>query len=419
MSSTEVDIKKIMELAEKQREEVVSLRRHFHAHPELSWKEVETSKTIEKQLEELGFTHIKRGFKGTESGVTAEIEGSASEKGASGGNGNGDKAPLCVALRADIDALPIQEEISLPYASQNDGVMHACGHDLHTAILLGAAKLLSELRDSFTGKVRLLFQPAEEAGNDSGAPALIEGGALEEVDAVAGLHVWAQLPLGTFGTRGGPLMASADIWEISIQGQGGHGAMPHQAVDPTVAAGHLITMMQTVVSREIDPLESAVVSVGKIESGNAPNVIPDKALMTGNIRTTNRKTRSEMEGRVRRIVDGVSSALRCDTELTYTPIYPVTVNDEKLTDLYRETAARVLGKEHVIETPIAMGSEDFSYYGEKVPAVFGMLGMADAEAQTDRPHHSPHFKAHEDVLVSGAALLTSFALSFLAKGMPE
>ncbi len=392
---------KIMKLAGQLENDLVDLRQKLHSQPELSWQEIETSKMIEAELKKLGFENVRRGFKDTGSGVIGDLVG--------------EHPGPCVALRADIDALPIKEENDLPYASKNDGVMHACGHDAHTVILLGAARILSSMKDEIHGTIRLLFQPAEEAGMDSGAPALIAGGALDGVQAIGGLHVWAQMPVGFFGTRPGPLMASADVWELTIQGQGGHGAMPHMAVDPTVAVAQIISMLQTIVSREIDPLESAVVSVGKVESGNAPNVIPDKAVITGNVRTTSRETKAGMEERFRRIIDGVSSALRCKAELKYTPIYPVTINDENITSILKESAGQVVGSDKLIEVPIAMGSEDFSYYGEKVPAAFGMLGIGDPEKGTDKPHHSPHFKANDAVLSKGAALLAGFALNYQKK----
>ena len=391
----------ILSIASEIEKELIDLRRYLHAHPELSWKEVETSRSIEKLLREAGFENVRRGFNGTESGVIADLKGG--------------KPGPCVALRADIDALPIREENDLPYASTVDGVMHACGHDAHVAMLVGAAKILSRMKSSLAGTVRVIFQPAEEAGKDSGASAMIREGALEGVAAIAGLHVWALLPTGVFGVRKGAIMASADVWEMNIQGQGGHGAMPHNAVDPTVAVAHIISMLQTVVSRELDPLESAVVSVGKVESGNAPNVIPDKALITGNVRTTDRATRAGMEARIRRIVDGVSAALRCSTTLTYTHIYPVTVNDPDLTEILRATAGETLGTENLVEPPIAMGSEDFSYYGEKIPATFGMLGMGDPAKGTDRQHHSPHFNVNDDVLTRGASILAGFALKYLSE----
>ncbi len=391
---------KIVSTASEMQGELTELRQFIHAHPEMAWKEVETSKLIETKLRALGFQNIRRGFKGTGSGVVADLKGS--------------KSGPCIALRADIDALPIREENAVPYVSTLDGVMHACGHDAHAAILIGAATILSGMKESITGTVRVIFQPAEEAGNDSGAPAMIKEGALEGVDAIAGLHVWSQMPAGTFGIRKGPAMASADIWEVVIQGQGGHGAMPHTAIDPTVALAHIISVLQTVVSREIDPLESAVVSVGKVEAGNAPNVIPDKAVVTGNVRATNRKTRDGMEARMKRVIDGVSAALRCTSTLKYTQIYPVTVNDPAMTVMLGDVAGRMFGADKVIEMPIAMGSEDFSYYGEKIPATFGFLGMGDPQKGSDKPHHSPHFNSNDAVLANGAAMMAGMALEYLS-----
>ncbi|HOX31617.1 MAG TPA: M20 family metallopeptidase [Spirochaetales bacterium] len=380
-------------------EELTRIRRELHARPELGWKEVETSRLIEERLRAMGYERIRRGFKGTESGLVADLVG-------------GRPGPR-VALRADIDALPIQEETGLPYASQVPGVMHACGHDAHAAMLLGAARILRELREELPGEVRLVFQPAEESGYDSGAPAMIAEGALEGVAAIGGLHVWAPLATGKFGYRRGPYMASADLWEMRIRGRGGHGSMPHKAVDPTVAAAHIVSLLQTVVSREVDPLESAVVSVGKIEAGNAPNVIPETALLTGNVRSTSRATRDEVEASVRRIAAGASMALRCETEVRYTRIYPVTVNDPGLTDVMLRAAGGVLGPGSLVELPIIMGSEDFSNYGEKVPATFAMLGMADPAKGSDRQHHSPGFAVDDSVLGHGAAILAAFALEFL------
>lgn len=394
-----MNLERTIELSMKMEKDLIALRHDIHAHPELGWKEVGTSKKIESILKDLGCKNIRRGFGGTGSGVVADIVG-------------GLPGP-CVALRADIDALPIVEANDIPYVSTTEGVMHACGHDAHTAILIGAARILSEMKDSVPGCVRLIFQPAEETGIGSGAPKLIEEGALDGVSAIGGLHVMSEHPAGVLAIKKGPIMASADIWEIVVQGQGGHGAMPHKAIDPTIAASYIISMLQTVVSREINPLEPVVLSVGKIETGSAPNIIPDKALITGNVRTTDRFTRSEMESRIARIAGGVCSALRCESTLRYTQIYGVTVNDPALTEIMVNTASELLGKEKIREIPIAMGSEDFSYYGERVPAVFGMLGISDPAKGTDKPHHSPHFNAGDDQLAKGAALLAGFALNYL------
>jgi amidohydrolase len=397
-----MDLTRVRSRGAELREELTRIRRDIHARPELGWKELETSKLIERRLQELGFESIRRGFKGTASGVVADLRGG--------------KPGPCVALRADIDALPVEEATALPYASTIPGAMHACGHDAHTAMLLGAAQILSEMRGEIPGKVRLIFQPAEESGYDSGAPAMIAEGALDGVAAIGGLHIWSLLPAGKFGYRKGAVMASADLWEMTIQGKGGHGSMPHNAIDPTVAVAHIISMLQTVVSREIDPLESAVVSVGKIEAGNAPNVIPDKALVTGNVRTTSRKARDGIETIIRRIVGGVSTALRCETSVKYSRIYPVTVNDPGLTDLMVRAAGEIVGVGDLVEMPILMGSEDFSNYGEKIPAAFGILGMADAAKGSDQQHHSPTFAVNDDVLGLGASILAGFALTFLSEG---
>lgn len=400
-----MDIHSIREAAEKFGPEIVALRHEIHRRPELSWQEVQTSIRIETILRDLGFTNIKRGFKGTGSGVAADLVGKA----------DGPR----VALRADIDALPIREENDIPYRSEVDGVMHACGHDAHAAMLAGAAMVLASLKESLPGTVRLIFQPAEESGIDSGAPAMIKEGVLDGVDAIAGLHVWSQLPVGTCGFRQGPLMASSDKWELLIRGEGGHGAVPHRAVDPTIAAAHIITALQTIVSREIDPQESVVFSIGSLSSGRAPNVIPDTACMEGNFRTTSAEVRAGMEERIRRIASGVAAGLRCEAELTCIPLYPVTVNESETTALFRETAAQIMGAGAVREVPVSMGSEDFSFFGEKAPASFCFLGTADPAAGTDRPHHSPRFDAGDAALVDGAALLAGFAVNFLRKKSAE
>ncbi len=394
-----MDYNKVIQLANDISQDLTVIRQKIHENPELSWQEIETSKIIENEMKNLGMKNVRRGFKGTGSGVIADLEGSK-------------KGP-CIALRADIDALPINEQNNLPYKSKNEGVMHACGHDAHTAIMIGVARILSKIKDEIKGSIRFIFQPAEEAGMDSGAPVMIAEGALDNVDAIAGLHVWASEPAGKFGVKAGPCMASADCWEITIKGQGGHGAMPHLAIDPTVAAAQIISMLQTIVSREIDPLESTVVSVGKVESGNAMNVIPDKAVISGNVRTTKKETRDTMEDRFNRIVNGISSALNCKTAIDYNQIYPVTVNDPILTDILKQSASQVLGDDNLKNIEIAMGSEDFSYYGEKIPAVFGFLGIGDPDKGTDKAHHSPLFNANDSVLASGSAILSLFALNYL------
>ena len=397
-----MNMSSIIEKANALTEKITELRRMFHAHPELPWLEVETSLFVEQYLRKLGLENIRRGFDGTQSGVVADLKGG--------------KPGRCVALRADIDALPLEEENDVPYKSTHSGVMHACGHDAHTAVLLGVAEILSSMRDELCGTVRFLFQPAEEAGMHSGAPKMIEEGALDGVEAIGGLHVWALLESGKLGYRIGPVMASADIWDLKIQGKGGHGAMPHHAVDPTVTAATVISTLQTVVSREIDPQETVVLSIGKLEAGTAVNIIPDTARVAGNVRTTNPEIRARMQGIMKRVADGICAAMRCTADLVYTPIYPVTVNDPAMTQLMRSVAVEVFGEERVVELPVAMGSEDFSYYGEKIPAAYVFLGIADEAKGTGNQHHNPKFNVDDEPLPKGAALLAGFAARFTAGG---
>lgn len=389
-------LEEIVELAEELEEKVIKFRRDFHAHPELSWKEERTSKVIEQVLKELGFENVRRGFGGTESGVVGDIAGRK-------------EVPL-IALRADIDALPIEEEADVPWRSINKGVMHACGHDAHAAILLGVAHMLALLKDKLPCKVRLIFQPAEESGVRSGARQLIEEGALDGVEAIWGLHVWSSLPAGKIGYRSGPTMASADIWEVEIKGKGGHGSRPHEAIDPTIAAASIVLSLQTIISRELDPQETAVLSIGRLESGSAPNVIPEKALIQGNIRTTNSIVRDELPGSIERIAKGIGSALRCEVKTNFIPVYPVTVNDPDMVETLKKVASAMFGDQSLTEMPIVMGSEDFSFYQQKVPGVIFFLGMADSQKGTDAEHHNPTFKTNDEVLKKGVALLTALVM---------
>jgi len=386
----------ILELAERFEEKVINFRHDFHAHPELSWEEERTSKIIEQVLRELGFDGVRRGFGGTESGVVGDIAGKK-------------EFPI-VALRADIDALPIEEEADVPWKSTNKGVMHACGHDAHAAILLDVAHVLASLRDKLPCKVRLIFQPAEESGVRSGAQQLIEEGVLDGVEAIWGLHVWSPLPAGAIGYRSGPIMASSDIWEAEIKGKGGHSSRPHEAKDPTIAAANIIMSVQTIISRELDPLETAVLSIGRLESGSAPNIIPDKAFIQGSIRTTNSKVRDGLPEKIERIAKGIGSALRCEVETNYIHVYPVTVNDPNMIETLKEVASAMFGDKSLVEVPIAMGSEDFSFYQQKVPGVIFFLGIADPRKGTDAEHHNPMFKTNDEVLKKGVALLAALAM---------
>ncbi|MGB4302064.1 MAG: M20 family metallopeptidase, partial [Acetomicrobium sp.] len=315
-----------------------------------------------------------------------------------------------------IDALPIEEEADVPWKSTNKGVMHACGHDAHAAILLGVAHMLASLKDKLPCKVRLIFQPAEESGVRSGARQLIEEGALDGVEAIWGLHVWSSLPAGKIGYRSGPTMASADIWEVEIKGKGGHGSRPHEAIDPTIAAASIVLSVQTIISRELDPQETAVLSIGRLESGSAPNVIPEKALIQGNMRTTNSIVRDELPGRIERIAEGIGRALRCEVKMNFIPVYPVTVNDPDMVETLKKTASAMFGDQSLIEMPIVMGSEDFSFYQQKVPGAIFFLGMGDPQKGTDAEHHNPTFKTNDEVLKKGVALLTALVMESKGEG---
>lgn len=399
--NNEAIFEKIKVLSRDLHKKVIEHRRYFHSHPELSMEEFETSKTIASILEDLGYENVRIGTAGKPTGVVADL--------------NSDKPGKCIALRADMDALPIQEETGLPYASENDGVMHACGHDSHIAILLGVAELIMKTKDIFPWKVRLIFQPSEESGTTPGARAMVADGVLDGVDAITGLHVWMNVPSGKIGYRKGPLMASADKWEVRLQGKGGHGAVPQMAVDPTLAAGHLITMLQSIVSRETDPLESIVVSVGKMEAGNAFNIIPDSAYLLGTTRTFNPELRNELPDRMKRIAEHVAEATRCRADFNYHNNLPPTVNDAEFTEKGASAAIRIFGEEKVVEIPPTMGAEDFSFYLEKIPGSYFFLGIGDESKGITAPHHHPRFQVDEDVLSDGVALIAAVAANYLSE----
>ena len=342
------------------------------------------------------------GCGGKDVGVIATIKGKAAK-------------PM-IALRADIDALRMKEENEdLPYRSRNEGVMHACGHDAHTAILLITAKLLNELKGELPGSVRLIFQPAEEIG--SGAEAIIKAGGLEGVEAVAGLHVWSYFPSGTLGFRKGPFFAAVDEIEIKVKGKGGHGAAPQFAVDPVVMASNIVLALQTIVSREVDPLDSAVITVGKIEGGTAFNIIPEEALLVGTVRTFIPETREKVISRIEELSKGIAKAMRGDAEFVDNYSTPALINDPKFTEFAINLAKDLFGESCIIsEAERNMGGEDFALYLEKVPGTFFLLGTGNKDKGTDRPHHNPFFNVDDEVLPIGVELLANIAYEFLRGG---
>ncbi|AZJ21704.1 amidohydrolase [Bacillus wiedmannii bv. thuringiensis] len=372
-------------------EMLISIRRNLHEHPELSYEEFETTKTIKNWLEEKNITIINSSL---ETGVIAEISGNNS-------------GPI-IAIRADIDALPIQEETHLPYASKIPGKMHACGHDFHTAAIIGAAYLLKEKESSLSGTVRFIFQPAEESSN--GACKVIEAGHLHGVQAIFGMHNKPDLPVGTIGIKDGPLMAGVDRFEIKIHGVGTHAAVPDAGVDPIVASSQIVMALQTIVSRNISSSHNAVVSVTNIHSGNTWNVIPEKATLEGTVRTFQTETREKIPALMKRIIQGVSDALGVKTEFRFYAGPPAVHNDTSLTNLSSQIAEKM--NLNIISPTPSMAGEDFSFYQQEIPGSFVFMGTSG----THEWHH-PAFTVDEQALPISAeyfALLAEKALKQFA-----
>ena len=374
--------------AKKIEKEIIAWRRDFHMHPELKYEEERTSRIVEEHLREWGYS-IKR----VGTGIIADI-------------GEGEKT---IALRADMDALPIQEENDVPYKSRIPGKMHACGHDAHTAMLLGAAKIIAAHRDELNGRVRLIFQPAEEGGN--GAVKMIEGGALEGVNAIFGFHVWMDLPSGLIGIREGPFLAGSGIFSGKIIGKGGHGASPHETVDPIPITAEAILALQTVTSRNVPPIETGVVSVTSIHGGAAFNVIPEEVEFKGTFRFFKPEIGELIQSRMREILDGVTKAHRAKYEISIKELTPPTINSREMADFARNVAQKY-GLRYGDVAP-TMGAEDFSFYLQKVPGAFLALGIRNEEKGIVYPHHHPKFDVDEDVLYIGTAMEVALALEFL------
>lgn len=392
---------RIKALADSSADVLAQWRHDFHAHPELSFEEVETTARIKARLEEMGLSGMRVGTAGIPTGLVVDL--------------NPGKPGPCFALRADIDALPMKERGNPPYKSRNEGVMHACGHDSHITMVLGAARILKALENELPGRVRFIFQPSEESPHRSGAKAMIEEGALDGVDAISGLHVWGTIPAGVIGYHAGPFMAAADEWECTIHGKGGHGGVPHLAADPIVAAGSLIGALQTIVSREIDPLETVVVTCGHMEAGTTFNIIPDRAFLQGTVRTFNPDIRAGMPERMARICKGICEALGCRADFRFKNVLPATINDKAFTEEAAAVARKVLGEDRVIDIPPSMGAEDMSFYLQKVPGTFMFYGTKNEAKGIDRPQHHPEYDVDDGILPDGSALLATLAWDFLVK----
>jgi amidohydrolase len=378
---------------------LVQWRRDFHRFPELGFQERRTSTVIAEKLTAWGISHQTEI---AQTGIVATIVG---------------KKQGCnkvLAIRADMDALPIQEENIVSYRSQIDGLMHACGHDGHTAIALGTAKYLWDHRADFSGTVKIIFQPAEEG--PGGAKPMIAAGVLEnpQVDAMIGLHLWNNLPLGTVGVRSGALMAATEYFHCKIIGRGGHGALPHQTIDSILVGAQVVNTIHSIVSRNVSPLESAVISIGEFHAGSATNIIPDSAKISGTVRFFNPEVGAKLLSRLEEAIAGVCSAHGAKYELDYTKLYPPVINHPAIADLVRSVA------ENVIETPTGivpecqtMGGEDMAFFLEAVPGCYFFLGSANSDKGLAYPHHHPRFNFDEKALGAGVEIFARCVEKFL------
>ena len=387
-SDCEVDLSQIRPDIQALQPQLVEWRRHLHQRPELGFQEQLTSELIAGKLQEWGIDH-KTGIAKT--GIVATI--------------SSNRPGPVLAIRADMDALPIQEENNVPYRSQHDGIMHACGHDGHTAIALGTAYYLANHRDDFTGTVKIIFQPAEEG--PGGAKPMIEEGVLKnpDVEAIIGLHLWNNLPLGTVGVRSGALMAAVECFRCTIFGKGGHGAMPHQTVDSIVLSAQIVNALQTIVARNVNPIDSAVVTVGELHAGTALNVIADTARMSGTVRYFDPKLDGYFGKRIEQIIAGICQSQGANYELDYWQLYPPVINDARIAELVRSVAL------DVVETPVdvvpecqTMEGEDMAFFLQEVPGCYFFVGSANPSKNLAYPHHHPKFDFDETALLMGAEL---------------
>ena len=383
----------ILERSKELESYIIEKRRDFHKNPEVRFEEERTSKVVKEELQRYGYS-IKE-TAGT--GVIATLKGGKEGK--------------TVALRADMDALPLQEENDVPYKSQIDGKMHACGHDAHTAMLLGAAKILSDMKDELEGTIKLVFQPGEEGG--AGAKKILDEGNLKDIDAIFGLHVWAHLPSGTIATSPGPVMASSDSFLITIKGDGGHAASPHRTHDPTIPSNAIYDALQKIVTSNIDPLQPAVIKTPNVKTSDAYNVIPDKVTMNGTIRTFDLEVRETIVNRIKQISEHYAKAWNCEAKFELERnYYPPTVNEKKMSEFAKEIAEDYFKPE---ELEKQMGAEDFAFYLQQKPGCFLFMGTGNEDKGTDHPHHHPKFDLDEDELYKGTALYTKLAVEYLKR----
>lgn len=387
-----MDVNKVLE---DQVEYVKDMRREFHKNPEVSWQEYRTSKRIKEELDKVNIEWKAC----AETGIVATITG-----GLPGG---------VVALRADMDALPVAEQNEVSYKSTNQGVMHACGHDGHSAMLLGAAKTLEALKAEIPGTIKLLFQPAEEMVE--GAKRMVAENALEDVEAILGIHLWNDLETGKMNIQSGPRMASGDYVVIDFKGKGGHGSMPDQTIDPIVVASAFVMNSQTILSREKSPMESAVFTVGELKAGTRFNIIPESAHLEGTLRCYGEEARDRFADAIKRHAYETAKAFRAEATVMIHKGTPSTINDPKISQFAAKVAEGIVGPSNMVSQEKTTGSEDMAYYLQKIPGVMAFVGSGHKDSALSFPHHHPKFDINEESLKLGTALYVRFALDYLNK----
>lgn len=384
----------IKDLAKKYKDYVINLRREFHQIPEPSMEEHETSKKIKEELKKLGIKYKEVG----NTGVVAIIEGKNQNK--------------KIALRADMDALQVKECTGVEYSSKNCGMMHACGHDGHISMLLGAAKILNEIKDQLNGSVKLYFQPGEELG--VGAKSILKEEPLKDnVDGCFAIHLWADIPVGKISVDAGPRMASADVIKIRIKGKGGHGSLPQQAIDSVLVGSAVVMNLQSIVSREMNPVDSGVITIGSFHSGTKFNVIANEAILEGTVRTFSKETQNKIEDSIKRIVKLTCETYRAEGEMEYSRRINPVINDETCSKIAEKSVEKLLGKDGITKFEKMTAAEDFCYFMDEVPGVLAFVGIKNSEKNADYPHHHEKFNMDEDALEYGMGLYAQYAVDFL------
>jgi len=385
---------RIKNLVRQSKDKVVTLRRYFRAYPELSGQEVNTQGKIIEELSSYGLAPRKV----ASTGVLADLCGRPGEE--------------VVAVRADMDALPVEDLVERPYRSVRQGVCHACGHDGHMAMLLGAAEVLTKLKDDFSGSVRFLFQPSEEV-IPGGAPSMVAEGVLEGVKAIIGLHLWQPLPVGYVGLTAGRMMAAPDEFVITVKGRGGHGSMPHQTIDPILVGAQLVLALNTVVSRRMDPLEPAVLSLGMFRAGEVFNVIPDQAVLKGTVRSFDSRVRDQIFSSIEQITQGICAAQGAEFTLEKVYGHPPLINNSQIAGVMAQAAKVVVGADKVLSIQPVMSGEDFSFYLEEIPGAFAFVGVGNKDKNIVYPHHHPQFDMDEEALCYGVEVMVRSVLHLL------